>query len=243
MAVQTSAVDTHLRSSQALGLSALTPFSVSTWINANWGSTATPIGTVSLVGIYGPTTDIPLGSPVTAMQVGTRTGSGELSCWTWGGGVLVETANNVMVTLNNTWVHIVYTFDGTTHTVYCNGASMATATTSQINGFLNQVYINGYPGGVLNEVAAFQVDKYSLYRRTLSAAEVLTMYSAAGTRHGIVNDLIAWYEFDQLAEGSTATAELDLSGNGNTLTSTGAGAAITYTYSNTYANANLRPVQ
>jgi hypothetical protein len=85
MAVQTNAADIHLRSSNAMGLNARSPFSITCWINATWNSGTT----VSMVGIYGPADDTPLGTPATALQIGTKTGSYELSAWTWGGWILL----------------------------------------------------------------------------------------------------------------------------------------------------------
>lgn len=239
MAIQTTATDIHLRSSQAMNLSATTPFSVTTWINAVWNSGARN----SFVGIYGPTTDTPLGAPVTAMQIGTSTGNYDLTCWTWGGATLVGTATGVMTGFNNIWTFIAYTYDGTNHVVYRNGVQLATSTIAQISGFLNQVYINGFPGGVLSEVAAFQTDQYALYRRALSQGEVQSIYNSQGFRNGIVYQGVANYEYDELSQGSAVTAIVDMAGNGNTLTPTGAGTAMTYTYPGTVANSNIRPVQ
>lgn len=239
MAVQSNAVDIHLRSSAAMNLSATTPFSVTVWINANWN-----LGTrTSFVGIYGPITDVPLDPPVTAMQIGTAAGDGSLSFWTWGGGLLTGTAAGFLTADNGVWIHISYTYDGTTHRGYRNGVLATFSTTLQTAGFLNQVYINGYPGGATSEIASYQVDQYSLFRRALSADEIQTMYFASGARHGITNSLVARYEYDELAQAAAVTNVIDLSGNGHTLTPTGPGAAMTYTYPATLANSNIRPVQ
>lgn len=242
MAIATSAVDMHLRSSQAMGLLAQTPFSVTCWIKAVWN----PGSRRSFVGICGPsigTGDVPLATPFTAMQIGTSGGNNELTCWTWGGGTLVGTGTGVMASFNNIWCQIAYTYNGTTHRVYRNGVELANATTTQLAGYLNQVYINGYPGGVLSEVAAYEIDQYAVYRRELSAAEVLTIYNAGGARHGISYDLVCRYEYDELASGANVVSVPDFSGNGHTLTPTGAGANFTYTYNNVYPNSNIRMVQ
>jgi hypothetical protein len=225
-----------------MGLLARSAFSVSVWINTVWN----PGSRRSLVGVYGPLTDVALGTPITGVQIGTSNGAGELTCWTWGGITLVGTATGVMTPFNNLWVHVVYTFDGTTHRVYLNGAlgaSQLDTVSPQITGYLNQVYINGYPGGGVSEVASFYIDQYNLYRRTLAADEIGTMYYAGGARHGIMNDLISRYEFDELSSGSTASSIVDLTGNGHTLTLTGASTAITHSYVNSLANSNIRPVQ
>lgn len=235
MAIQTTASDLHLRSSKAMSLNALTPFSVCVWLNATW-STGTR---QSMVGIYGPATDTPLAQPVTAMQFGT-VAADSVVCWTWGGGTLVQGTG--MSAFNGQWVFLTYTFDGTSHHIYRNGALIATATATQLPGFLNQVYINGYPGGAAAETGAFQVDQYAIYRRELSQPEIETMFNARGARHGITAGLIAQHEFDELGQGSTVVTVRDVSINAHDLTTVGAGTPMTYTYSNTVANTNLRTV-
>jgi hypothetical protein len=236
MAIQTVAADSHLRSSQTMGLSASTPLSITCWLNCNWNTG----GRRSFVGIYGPATDVALGAPVTAVQIGSGVGTNDLTCWTWGGGTLVGTATGAMSAYNNVWAHIAYTYDGTTHSLYRNGILLITSTGAQIAGFLNQIYINGYPGSGTGESDAFQADQYAIYRRTLSAEEVLTMASCYGTRHGI-NNAIARFEFD--GGVGTVSNELDLTGNGHHLTFTGAGTAPSYSYINTIASSNIRRVQ
>jgi hypothetical protein len=198
---------------------------------------------LSFVGIYGPATDVGLGSPVTAVQIGTSNGAGELSFWTWGGNVLTGTAAAFMTAYNGLWVFVTYTFDGINHRGYLNGVQVCTATTAQLPGYLNQVCINGFPGGGTSEVSNHQVDQYALYRRALGADEVQTIYRAGGARHGITKDLICRYEFDELAQGATCTAVPDFTNSGHGLSTAGVGTAFTYTYTNTYSNANIRPVQ
>lgn len=238
MAIQSNASDIHLRSSQAMNLRATDPFTVCTWINTTWNS-----GTrLSCVGIYGPASDTPLSAPITAMQIGSASGNYDLTCWSWGGGNLVSTATGAMTGFNGVWVFISYTYNGSVHSLYRNGDLLQTTTNGQINGFLNQVYVNGYPGSGTGEVGSFQVDQYSLFRRALSAGEIQTMYNARGDRHGIYKDLIARYEFDELGQGVNASSVVDMSGNGHTLTTVGAGTPIVYTYPNTIANSNIRPV-
>ena len=231
MAITTAAVDKHLSNASANGFTATTdPFSISVWINGTWNTIE-----ASMVGVYGPA-----GTPTSAVQIGSR-GDGKVSCWTWGGVVLVASASTVS---NNTWYHVAYTFDGTTHKLYINGALSNSATTAQIAAQLAYVYINGYPTGVANEVAVYSVDSYSYYNYTLTADEVLTQFSSAGARHGEIRGLVASYGFGELADGSTVTQITDLTGNGNHLTVSGAGAGnITYSYAGTVASSNLKMVQ
>jgi hypothetical protein len=242
MAILTTAADTHLRSSQTMGLSSQSAFSISCWINGVWN----PGSRRSLVGIYGGSADTALAAPITGVQIGTTNGSGELTCWTWGGGVLVGTAAGVMTALNNAWVHIVYTYDSTTHRVYLNGAlaaSQLNTVNPQIAGFLNQVYINGYPTGTTSEVSAFYIDQYTLFRRTLAPDEIQTMYYSQGARHGLVNGLICKFEFDEGIEGSLTASVPDLSNSGHNLSVDGVSTAISYSYVNSLASSNIRPVQ
>jgi hypothetical protein len=146
-----------------------------------------------------------------------------------------------MTPLNNTWVNLTYTTNGTNHRIYVNGVLAVTGTGTQISGFLNQVYINGYPTGGASEAATYQLDQYSLLLRELSADEVLTIYSASGGRHGIYFQRAARFEFDELGQGEQVTSAVDFSGGLSDLSPTGAGANFTYTYPGTFANSNTRP--
>jgi hypothetical protein len=222
-----------------MSFSTQTPLSVTIWINATWN----PGARRSFVGIYGGATDTPLIAPTTGVQIGTGNGAGDLMFWTWGGASLCTTAANVMTTYNGKWIMVTYTYDGTTHRGYVNGAQVCTGTSVPLVGYLNQVFINGYPTGGVSEISAFQLDQYGLYNRALLADEVLTMYNAYGYRHGVTNSLVCRYEFDEYGEGTTTSTLPDLSGNGHTLTNIGAGTPVSYTYLNTFASSNIRPVQ
>lgn len=239
MAINVISADMHLRSSASMNLFSTGPFSITCWINANWNTSST----LSLIGIYGPATDTPLAQPVTAVQLGSRTGNGELSAWTWGGRQLAQTSNGVMTSLSNKWIAIAYTFDGTTHRLYAQGVLVAADVAIPTAGFLNQVYINGYPTATTSETGTFQIDKYVLFRRTLTPDEIQTIFVSGGGRHGINNGVVCQYEFDELAQGGNVTSIVDLSGNGNTLTPVGSASPMTYNYVNTYADSNIRPVQ
>jgi hypothetical protein len=150
-----------------------------------------------------------------------------------------------MTPYNNTWQMITYTFDGTTHRVYRNDILLNTAVGNTVTGTFTQIYINGFPPtGSASETAAYSVDSYTYFGRTLSATEIQTIYNAGGARHGITYQELARYEFDELAQGATVVSVVDMSGNGNNLLNTGASATpITYSYTNAYPNSNLRPVQ
>lgn len=233
MAILCNASDTHLACSASNFTTSQQPFSICVWINATWNAGARG----SFVGMYGPAV------PVTALQIGTAAGNYDLTCWTWGGGLMISTATGVMTGYNGVWTFISYSYDGTTHRLYRDGIQLATSTTAQIAGQFNQVYINGYPTGGTSEVSNHSVDAYAYYNRTLSADEMLTMANSRGSRHGITYGLLARFDFDELSQGTNVGTVIDVSGGGNNLSLAGAGTPMTYTYTNTIANANLRPVQ
>jgi len=238
MAILTTATDKHLYSVSTNFTTSEVPFSITVWINAVWNSGAT----VSMVGMYDGTTVV---TPTTGLQIGTTAGNlGGLSIWGYGGTTMVESTPGAMTAYNNIWVNVTYTYNGTTHIAYVSGVQIATGTTAQVPGTFTQVYINGYPpAGNASECAAFGVDMYAYFDRTLSANEVLTIYNAAGARHGIVYGKLARYEFDESAQGATVVNVPDLSGNGNNLSAIGSGSAITYSYTNSYADSNIRSPQ
>lgn len=240
MAIQmTGTTNRHLYTVSSNFLNSTSNYSITVWINAVWNG-----GTrLSYVGMYDGGLVSP--TPTTGLQIGTGAGNGEVSCWTYGGTVLVESADTVMTPFNNTWVLISYTFDGTTHRVYRNDALLGSSSVvDPVPGQFTQIYINGYPPtGSSSETGTYQVDSYAYYGKTLSLEEITTIYNSYGTRHGIVDSLLARYDFDELSQGTTVTSVVDVSGNENTMLNSGAGTAITYTYTNTTANSNLRMVQ
>jgi hypothetical protein len=239
MAIQvTGATDRHLYTVSSNFSASTVPYSITVWINAVWNGGAR----LSYVGMYNGGVVTP--TPTTGLQIGTSTGAGEVSCWTYGGTILVQSATAAMTPYNNTWILVTYTYDGTSHKIYRNNTLLNTTTTSVVAGTFTQIYINGYPPtGTTSETATYAVDAYAYYNRTLDIDEITTIYNSQGTRHGITYGLLARYDFDELAQGTTVTGAADVSGNGNTMINTGAGTAITYTYTNTIANSNLRPVQ
>lgn len=234
-----NASDKHIYSVSSNFRRSTDPYTITVWINAVWDG-GIPL---SFVGMYDGGVTTP--TPTTGLQIGTSAGNGKVSTWTYGGTILVESATAVMIPYNNTWQMITYTFDGTTHRLYRNDILLNTAVGNTVAGTFTQVYINGYPPtGSAAETAAYSVDSYTYFGRTLSGTEIQTIYNAGGARHGITYQQLARYEFDELAQGATTSSIIDMSGNNNTLSSTGASATpITYTYTNSYANSNLRPVQ
>lgn len=238
MAIQmTGVTNRHLYTTSTNFLASTVPYSISVWINAVWNGGAR----LSYVGMYDGTVTT---GTTTGLQIGTGSGAGEVTCWTYGGATMVASANGVMTPYNNVWVMITYTFDGTNHRVYRNETLLNTGTASQNPGTFTQIYINGYPPtGSSLETGTYQIDSYNYYGRTLTQPEIQTIYEARGNRHAITYNQIAAYDFDELSQGATVTGVVDISGNGNTMINTGAGTAVTYSYTGTVASSNLRPVQ
>jgi hypothetical protein len=173
--------------------------SITVWINALWDGN---VKTSSMVGMYQAAGT----TGATAIQIGSRTAAGQCDIWTWGGGIMISSTG---VTIpSNTWVNITYTYDGTSHRLYYNGALNNTVVNGtapfvpQIAGSFNAVYMNGFAAGGINETANFMVDTYYYYNRTLSANEIQTIYAARGNRHGIVYGSLLRYEFDEEVLGS-----------------------------------------
>jgi hypothetical protein len=255
MAITTpGAIDYHLASqnaSRALAINPQAPCSLLCWINGVVSDTAT----YSQVGSYNSAT-----AGGTAIQIGHRTAAGRIVVWTWGGLPLVDTANlagtGVLVAVpDNTWTHYAYTFDGTSSRLYINGVlinvvnnttGVSTTTTrtgyaAQIAGTLTAVYVNGYPTGILSETSTFSCDDIRFYNRQLADNEIQTIYTSQGSRDGIVNGLVAAFDCDELATGSTASSVFDSTNGLNTLTPVGAAAGVNFTYTSGINGINTRP--
>lgn len=228
MAIECVAADSHLANTSSSGFTrSVEPFSITAWVNTQWTG-----ATKSLIGMYGPVV-----TPTTALQIGARLD--QVSFWAFGGAIYVSTP----APPDNTWAFIAYTYDGTTHRTYVNGIPGNTSAIAVPNNEqYATIYINGYPTGLAAETAAYQLDSYYFYNRTLSAAEVLSMFNAFGARHFVTDGLVAALEFNENVAGSSATLIRDQSGNGNHLAASGATSAITYIYNGAVASSNLRRV-
>ena len=160
------------------------------------------------------------------IQIGTR-GGNSIDIWDWGGGVFISSSGFYTPPIN-TWIHIAYTWDGTTHRLYQNGTFVTSTTTAVTAGVLTLIYINGFPSGGASETSDTIIDDVAYYNRALNAAEVSTIASLRGTRDSIRYGAIARYAFNEQPPGNSLTTVVDYSGNGNTLTPTGAGSPVTY---------------
>lgn len=230
--VSPGAVDRHLASqnvSRTLSINAVQPVTLMCWISsALWSGGSRR----SMVGTYNTAT-----SGGTAIQIGTGTGSGEVTCWTWGGGTLVGSTG--ITVANDTWYHFAYTYDGTTNRLYINGALNNSTTNAQQVGTITAVYINGYPGGGTAETGAFSCDDISYFNRTLSADEILTAYSTRGDKGGLVYGLSANFLFNEATTGAIVANCIDYTGGLNDLTHIGAGAG-NFTYATSDVNFDSR---
>ena len=234
MAITTpGVVDYHLASQTgSLSISGTAPVTLMVWLNTNW----TIGNTVSMVGTYNTAT-----SGGTAIQIGTKAGTGACDVWTWGGTTLVSTVG-LMTLTNNEWVHVAYTYDGTTHRIYINSQFVNSSTVAQQAGTITAVYINGYPTGGTNETGTFSVDDVSYFNRALSADEVLTAYTTAGDKDGLVYGNNVSFVFDEGFPGSIANAVIDQTGNGNTLTPIGPASGVNFVYTASFISGDSRPV-
>lgn len=237
MAITTpGAVDYHLASqSGIMSINPLLPNSLMCWLNSTtWLSG----GTSSMVGTYTSTT-----TGGTAIQIGTRNGTGNCDVWTWGGTVLVSSSGGTGITTlaDNTWYHVAYTYDGTTHSLYINGVITSTSTVAQLSGTITAIFINGFPTGGSSETGLFSADDISYFNRTLSANEIMTAYSTAGDRDGIRYGCTASILFSEGITGAVANNCIDYTGAGNTLTPIGTATGVNFIYATSYIAGDTRP--
>ena len=98
------------------------------------------------------------------------------------------TNSNTSVTLNqsvsvNNWHHIVVTYDGTTLTLYRNGSSVGTPTTSTGNiTNTSKTLTIGVRGG---NYFGGNISQAQIYSRALTATEIQQNFNATRSRYGI----------------------------------------------------------
>jgi hypothetical protein len=240
MALQIPSGDIHLRSSSTMGLQTNMDLTLCFWIKATWTGTDS-----TFVGLYGPATDVALGTPIAGIKIGSRVSTNELVMRLLNDTVVVGSGSGTTSGLSGTWVHVTYTYDQYYgyHRLYLNGVESSSVGITQPTGYLNQLYINGYPNGGTAQTSSFQIDQLTLYWHRFYYDDISTMYEAQGSRHGILEGAIARYEFYGGAAGASVSSIPDLQNKGNTLTPIGTGSACTYVYAGAVANSNIRPVQ
>ena len=202
----------------SFSVNAQTPMTLMAWVYAVdstvWSTTT------SMVGAYGPGA-----APATAIQIGSRGGTG-LNVWTRGGTLLVSFTTHSPVAA---WNHYAVTFNGTnTWLLYINGVQVATGTTAQQAGNLTQTFVNGYPTGGTNESGNFAVDDAIFLSRQLSVDEIKTIYNVQGPRDGVFQGVIARYTFDEGVIGNAVVTGKDISSTGAHMTPTTGTAPVYY---------------
>ncbi|HEY0715892.1 MAG TPA: LamG domain-containing protein, partial [Polyangia bacterium] len=110
-------------------------------------------------------------------SIGIGMRGGVLAAWRGGGTVLAQVA----APSTGTWVHVAYTWDGTTHKIYLNGGTPGTGTGSPNSSAVTRGYIGTWDG--INELLYGQIDDVRVYNVALTAGEVAHL--AAGRYAGL----------------------------------------------------------
>jgi hypothetical protein len=105
-----------------------------------------------------------------AIALGIRLG--QLTAWKWGPNNLVAMAPPAL----NSWHHVAYTYDGTTHKLYLDGGTPVTSTVLPNADFVTHAEISAYNGGgFLNG----QLDELRIYNVALTATQVGNLAAGA----------------------------------------------------------------
>jgi hypothetical protein len=111
----------------------------------------------------------------------------------------------------NAWHHVAYTFDGTTHTLYVDGAAVDAETNPADERTPTMVWLGSLDGA--HDMYAGLMDEVRIWSVARTAAQV-----AGDMRHtppGPVAGEVAYWTFDDAGSGGRA---LDASGNGDVMT-------------------------
>lgn len=118
----------------------------------------------------------------------------------------------------NSWNHFVFTYNGSTLTLYHNGVSVGTqAATGTITSTTETLHIGSVPFNNTNFLLNGQLDDVCLWSKSLSANEVSILYNACAIDLTSSN-LELCYEFNQGTAGgnnTSITSALDSKGNIN----------------------------
>ncbi len=134
-------------------------------------------------------------------------------------GANVITTDNYTLTANN-WVHMVYVWDKTNNNIYTysNGLLKQTKAISIAGSILNtttNLFLGAYNGGEYAQYFDGQLGIVRIYKKALSASEVLKNYDANKSLYGIIQNGLVMNLASAPVSGSTWT---DISGNGNNAT-------------------------
>ena len=133
--------------------------------------------------------------------------------------------SNAQVTDNytfaaNNWVQMVYVWDKTNNNIYTysNGVLKQTKAIAISGGILNattNLFLGYYNGGEYSQYFTGKMGIVRIYKKALSATEVLKNYDASKSLYGVVQNGLVMNLATAPSSGSTWT---DISGNGNNAT-------------------------
>lgn len=123
----------------------------------------------------------------------------------------------------NTWVQMVYVWDKTNNNIYTysNGVLKQTKAISISGGILNtttNLYLGSYNGGEYSQYFSGKLGIVRIYKKALTAAEVLKNYDTNKGLYGIIQNGLVMNLSSPPSAGTTWT---DASGNGNNATIVG----------------------
>jgi len=145
-------------------------------------------------------------------------------------GSTAQVTDNYTFAANN-WVQMVYVWDKTNNNIYTysNGVLKQTKAIAISGGILNattNLFLGSYNGGEYSQYFTGKMGIVRLYKKALSATEVLKNYDANKAIYGIIQNGLVMNLTSPPSSGTTWT---DISGSGNNATLVG---SPTYTASN-----------
>jgi hypothetical protein len=134
-------------------------------------------------------------------------------------GSTAQVTDNYTFAANN-WVQMVYVWDKTNNNIYTysNGALKQTKAIAISGGILNattNLYLGSYNGGEYSQYFNGKMGIVRIYKKALSATEVLKNYDGSKSLYGVVQNGLVMNLATAPSSGSTWT---DISGNGNNAT-------------------------
>lgn len=140
------------------------------------------------------------------VQVGIHDGA--LAAWrVYADRVLVQAPT---IPAAGSWHHVAYTYDGTTHLLYLDGAEVDAQTVAADDRTPTSAWLGTDGSGNLFKG---QLDEVRVWALTRTAAQVAS--DMAHTPAGAQSGLVAYWTFDDAINGGSS---IDLSGSGNSVT-------------------------
>ena len=181
-------------------------WSIEVWIKNNGSS-----GTV--VGKYGA------GGTSSIISYAIRLGGSNLIRCDYSNGTTAQSTDNYTFN-NNAWVQMVYVWDKTNNNIYtyANGVLQQTKAITLTGGIYNSstgLYLGSYNGGEYPQYFNGQMGIVRIYKKALTATEVLKNYDANKGDYGVIQKGLVMNLATAPSAGTTWT---DISGNGNNAT-------------------------